>query len=42
VATVNVGLGPNSCTGVNLLGVKLGCTTAPPGLTLAGSLLGAK
>lgn len=42
VATVNVGLGPNSCTGVNLLGIKLGCTNAPAGLTLGGSLLGAK
>jgi hypothetical protein len=37
---VNVGLGPNSCTGVNLLGIKVGCTNGPPGLNLGGSLLG--
>jgi DNA-directed RNA polymerase specialized sigma24 family protein len=37
---VNVGLGDGGCTGVGLLGLKLGCTTAPPGITLGGSLLG--
>lgn len=40
VLAVNVGLGPNACTGVNLLGIKIGCTTSPPGLSLGGTLLG--
>jgi len=40
VVGVGVGLGPNACTGVNLLGIKIGCTTAPPGLFLGGTLLG--
>jgi hypothetical protein len=42
VVAVNVGLGPNSCTGVNLLGIKVGCTTSAPGLSLGGTLLGGK
>ena len=42
VVAVNVGLGPNSCTGVNLLGIKVGCTTSGPGLSLGGTLLGGK
>jgi hypothetical protein len=42
VVAVNVGLGPNSCTGVNLLGIKVGCTTGGPGLSLGGALLGGK
>ncbi len=42
IVAVNVGVGPGSCTGINLLGIKIGCTDSPPGVTLGGSLLGGK
>jgi hypothetical protein len=42
IVGVNVGIGPGACTGVQLLNIKLGCTSGAPGLSLGGTLLGGK